>query len=81
MSKTVNIKPLKDFAFSKMPKSALREVLLMESDTLDIATFLARLPVWLQLAKLFCEAAVSHKAYYAKPLFRRIFLISWRSVF
>jgi hypothetical protein len=49
----VNIKRLKKFALEELPNSPLREILLAEgSDEVDILTFLARLPIWLRLAKL-----------------------------
>jgi len=54
LSKTkLNIRKLKNFAFSQLPKDcALREILLGENDVVDVSTFLARLPVWLQLSTL-----------------------------
>lgn len=49
----VNIQKLKSFALEELPECPLREILLAESsDEIDIPTFLARLPIWLRLAKL-----------------------------
>ena len=49
----IHVQRLKEFAFDKLPKdSALREILLAESEELDALTFLARLPIWLRLMKL-----------------------------
>ena len=50
----IDISRLKKFAIESLPKDwALREVLLSEeSDELDIHVFLARLPVYLKLARL-----------------------------
>jgi hypothetical protein len=51
--KTVNISRLKTFTLQKLPQDwPLREILLAEKDELDVCTFLARLPVWLQLSAL-----------------------------
>ena len=48
----INIRRLKDFAFTRLPKDwALREILLSEEDELDIHIFVARLPVWLKLSR------------------------------
>lgn len=54
MSKTkINIRRLKDFAFTQLPKDwPLREILLSEEDELAIQIFLARLPVWLRLSRV-----------------------------
>jgi len=54
MSKVkVNITRLKNFALSQLPNDwVLREILLTESQEIDVSTFLARLPVWLQLSTL-----------------------------
>lgn len=50
--RTVNIKPIKAFAMEKLPKdNPLRLVLLLEDDELDAAVFLARLSLWLKLAR------------------------------
>lgn len=52
MSKAkINIRRLKDFAFTKLPKDwILREIILSEEENeLDIDVFLIRLPVWLKL--------------------------------
>lgn len=47
----IDIRKLKNFAISQLPKDwALRDILLGENDTVDVSTFLARLPVWLQLS-------------------------------
>ena len=48
----VNIQRLKKFALDELSDCPLREILLAESsDDVDIPTFLARLPIWLRLAK------------------------------
>jgi len=54
MSKTkINIRKLKNFAFDDLPKDwPLREILLSEDDELDVSTFLARLPLWLNLIRI-----------------------------
>lgn len=54
MPKTkIDIRKLKQFAFIQLPKDwALREILLTENEEIDVSTFLARLPVWLQLSTL-----------------------------
>ncbi|MDH5266272.1 MAG: hypothetical protein OEW62_01185 [Candidatus Bathyarchaeota archaeon] len=51
MSRTkINIRRIRNFAFTQLPKEwVLREVLLAENQEIDVFTFLARLPVWLQL--------------------------------
>jgi len=49
----VNIQKLKNFALEELPDCPLREILLAESSNeVDIPTFLARMPIWLRLAKL-----------------------------
>lgn len=49
----VNICALKKFAWEQLPNNwPLREILLTESDEIDISTFLARLPVYLRLSSL-----------------------------
>jgi hypothetical protein len=49
----IDIKRLKEFAFSQIPSDwPLREILMSESDELDAPTFLARLPVYLKLLKM-----------------------------
>jgi hypothetical protein len=52
MPKTkINITKLKNFAYTQLPQdSILREILLLESTEIDTSTFLARLPIWLQLS-------------------------------
>lgn len=51
--RSINIRTLKMFALTQMPKDQpLRDILLAENEELDIYTFLARLPIWLQLSKL-----------------------------
>jgi len=52
VSKTkVNIGGLKTFAMQQLPRDwPLRELLLAESDELEISIFLARLPIWVQLS-------------------------------
>jgi hypothetical protein len=49
----VNLTDLKAFASEKLHQDwPLRQILLDESQELDIPTFLARLPVYLRLSKL-----------------------------
>jgi hypothetical protein len=49
----LNIRRLKDFAITKIPKNwVLREILIAETTELEVSTFLARLPIWLQLSAL-----------------------------
>jgi len=49
----VNIRNLKEFATKQLPKdSALREVLLKEPEEIEVNEFLARLPLYLQLASM-----------------------------
>lgn len=48
----IDVRPLKQFAYEKLPESPLKEILLIEDDILDIDAFLARLPIWLRLSKL-----------------------------
>jgi len=46
----VDVRRLKKFAFSRLPKnSTLRDLILSEEDKLEAHTFLARLPIWLKL--------------------------------
>lgn len=47
----IDLTKLKVCAMELPQGSALREILLSESDTIDIATFLSRLPIWLQLLR------------------------------
>jgi hypothetical protein len=48
----INMKPIKAFAFEKIPETwILREILLCEDDQLNVEVFLARLPIWLRLTK------------------------------
>jgi len=52
LRKSVNISPLKKFALEELPKdSPLREILIAETSEIDVSTFLARLPIWVQLSK------------------------------
>jgi len=53
MSKTkINIRRLKDFAFTKLPRSwILREIILNERDELDASEFVAKAEIWLKLTK------------------------------
>ena len=48
----IDMKPLKQFAYEKLPNCSLRNVLLIEADVLDTHTFLARLPIWLKLIRI-----------------------------
>ena len=49
----VDISSLRKFAAENLPPgSPLREIILTESDELDIATFLAILPILLRLSRL-----------------------------
>jgi len=48
----INIRKIKDFAFSQLPKnSTLRDIILSEEDEIQVSIFLARLPIWLKLLK------------------------------
>jgi hypothetical protein len=48
----VNIRPLKSFACKELPEDcALRAVLLLEKEVLDSHEFLAKLEVWMSLAR------------------------------
>jgi hypothetical protein len=53
MAKTkIGIRRLKEFAFSELPNgSVLREILLSEHDELDLYEFLAKVEIWLKLAR------------------------------
>jgi len=53
MTKTkVDIRKLKNFAFTQLSKpSVLREILLSEEDELDVHVFVARSLVWLRLSR------------------------------
>ena len=72
MPTKLNIKKLKDFAATMPRNSVLRDILLSETDEIDVSIFLDRLPIWLRLAEYFCETTVSQKGYSAKLWFRRI---------
>jgi len=54
MQRRIDIRPLKRFAL-KLPSSALKDVLLVEDDQLDVSVFLARLTIWLRLLSLLEE--------------------------
>jgi len=48
--KWVDLRKLKSFAVEQLPKkSALREVLVTEKDSLDVIEFLAKAEIWLRL--------------------------------
>ena len=47
----LDLTKLKAIAMELPQDSAFREILLSENDTIDIATFLSRLPLWLQLLR------------------------------
>ena len=48
----VNIRQLKNYAFTQLPKTlALREIILSEEDELEVSIFLARLPLYLKLSR------------------------------
>lgn len=48
----VNIRRLKNFAMNKIPKDwALHEILLSEHEELDLLEFMAKIDVWLKLAR------------------------------
>lgn len=48
----IDIGSLKDFVVRRLPRNwILREILLAENEEVDIATFLARMPIWLQLTR------------------------------
>ena len=50
--KKVSLTSLKAFAETLPHDWPCREILMAESEELDVSTFLARLPVWLRLIKL-----------------------------
>ena len=50
--RVIDMRPVKRFAHNRLPGSPIREVLLVEEDKLDADTFLARLPVWLNLINM-----------------------------
>jgi len=54
MSETkINIRRLKNFAITQLRNDwPLREILIAENEEIEVSTFLARLPVWLQLSTL-----------------------------
>ena len=54
MSKTkINMRKLKEFAFSELPRSwILREIILSERDELEASEFIAKAEIWLKLAKV-----------------------------
>jgi hypothetical protein len=48
----VNVRRLKDFAFTELPNGwVLREILLSEHDELELFEFLAKVEIWLKLAR------------------------------
>jgi hypothetical protein len=48
----VDISPLKKFAFEEIPENwPLKDILLAQNDEIEVSTFLARLPLFLQLNK------------------------------
>ena len=50
--RTIDIKPLKSFAFEKFPKDcALRDVLLAEQDFLNAEEFAVKMEIWLKLLR------------------------------
>lgn len=52
-ARKVDIRRLREFAFTQLPKnSALRDILLAENREIDASTFLARVPIWLRLSRL-----------------------------
>jgi len=47
---TINIMPLKKFAYEKVSKSShLRNILLSEKEILTVSEFLAKMDVWLKV--------------------------------
>ncbi len=47
---TINIMPLKQFAYEKLSKSShLRNVLISEKEKLTVSEFLAKMDVWLKV--------------------------------
>lgn len=61
-SAKVDIRKLKEFAFNELTmKCSLKEILLSESDELEVQTFLARLPIWLRLGRLAFREARNHQ--------------------
>ena len=55
-SKHVNISMIKTFA-RKLPPSALRTVILVEEDIVDVERFMNLVQLWLKLARLILEEA------------------------
>lgn len=52
-SRMLDFRALNTFALEKLPKtSVLRDVILIEPDSLSAADFLAKVPIWLRLADL-----------------------------
>jgi hypothetical protein len=47
----ISVRRLRDFATQLPIDLPLRDILLAEEDEIPVSTFLARLPVWLQLSK------------------------------
>ena len=53
MPNKIRVQLLKEFALTELPTGwALRDILLAQSNEIDIHTFLARLPIWLQLCSI-----------------------------
>jgi hypothetical protein len=49
-SSTINIRPLKQFAYEELSKSShLRNILLSEKEILTVSEFLAKMDVWLKV--------------------------------
>jgi len=49
-SSTINIRPLKKFAYEKVSKSShLRNILISEKEILTVSEFLAKMDVWLKV--------------------------------
>lgn len=49
--KRVNIRPLKDFAFQKLPDGLLRDDILSRPDEIGAEEYLADVRVWLRLLR------------------------------
>ena len=47
--KSIDIKPLKEFAYNLPKSSVLREILLSEKDQLTTEEFVSKMEIWLKL--------------------------------
>lgn len=52
MTKKLDIRRLKNFAFNELPKEwMLRDILLSEHDELEVFDFIVKAEIWLKLAR------------------------------